>query len=124
TSVLVLFFLYLGHIALTNAFDDPERGSRAAAVLALVGVVNLPIIKFSVEWWNTLHQPASLLRLGGPAIDPSMLRPLLLMWLDYMSYFVAVLTVRMRAELAQRRLRALQLQEESRMVAATTLEAR
>ena len=124
TSVLVLFFLYLGHIALINAFDDPDRGGRAAAVLALVGVVNLPIIKFSVEWWNTLHQPASLLRLGGPAIHPSMLTPLLLMWLAYMSYFVAVLIVRMRAELAERRLRALQLQEESRMVATASLEAR
>jgi heme exporter protein C len=124
TSVLVLFFLYLGHIALINAFDDPDRGGRAAAVLALVGVVNLPIIKFSVEWWNTLHQPASVLRLGGPSIHPSMLTPLLLMWLAYMTYFVAVLIVRMRTELAQRRLRALQLQEESRMVATASLEAR
>jgi heme exporter protein C len=122
TSVLVLFFLYLGHIALINAFDDPDRGGRAASVLALVGVVNLPIIKFSVEWWNTLHQPASLLRLDGPAIDPSMLTPLLLMWAAYMSYFVVVLIVRMRGELAQRRLRALQLQEESRMVAAASVE--
>jgi heme exporter protein C len=123
TSVLVLFFLYLGHIALINAFDDPDRGGRAAAVLALVGVVNLPIIKFSVDWWNTLHQPASVLRIGGPSIHASMLTPLLLMWLAYMSYFVAVLIVRMRAELAQRRLRALQLQEESRVVLAATLEA-
>ena len=93
-------------------------------MLALVGVVNLPIIKFSVEWWNTLHQPASLFRLGGPAIDPSMLTPLLLMWAAYMSYFVAVLIVRMRGELALRRLRALQLQEESRLVAAAGVEAR
>ena len=66
TSVLILFFLYLGYIALANAFDDPSRGGRAAAVLALVGVVNLPIIKFSVDWWNTLHQPASVMRIGGP----------------------------------------------------------
>jgi heme exporter protein C len=125
TSVLVLFFLYLGHIALINAFDDPDRGGRAAAVLALVGVVNLPIIKFSVDWWNTLHQPASVLRLGGPSIDPAMLTPLLLMWLAYMSYFTVVLIVRMRTELALRRLRALQLQAESRVLAATPgLEAR
>ncbi len=68
TSVLVLFFLYLGYIALINAFDDPARGARAGAILALVGVVNLPIIKFSVDWWNTLHQPASVFRLGGPTI--------------------------------------------------------
>ena len=66
TSVLVLFFLYLGYIALVHAFDDPTRGARAGAMLALVGVVNLPIIKFSVDWWNTLHQPASIFRLGGP----------------------------------------------------------
>src|SRR5882672_11252278 len=79
TSVLVLFFLYLGYIALVNAFDDPTRGARAGAVLALVGVVNLPIIKFSVDWWNTLHQPASVFRMGGPTIDSHMLTPLFVM---------------------------------------------
>src|ERR1700685_4258861 len=77
TSVLVLFFLYLGYIALVNAFDDMARGARAGSVLALVGVVNLPIIKFSVDWWNTLHQADSVFRMGGPTIDPSMLWPLL-----------------------------------------------
>src|SRR5215475_160362 len=76
TSVLVLFFLYLGYIALINAFDEPTRGARAGAILALVGVVNLPIIKFSVDWWNTLHQPESIFRLGGPTIAASMLWPL------------------------------------------------
>ena len=75
TSVLILFFLYLGYIALYDAFDDPARGARAASILALVGVVNLPIIKFSVDWWNTLHQPATVLRVGGPKIDPAMLWP-------------------------------------------------
>ena len=69
TSVLVLFFLYLGHIALVRAFDDPTRGYRAGAILALVGVVNLPIIKFSVDWWNTLHQPASITLTGAPTMD-------------------------------------------------------
>ncbi len=108
TSVLILFFLYLGHIALSNAFDDPTRGGRAAAILALVGVVNVPIIKFSVDWWNTLHQPASVFRLGGPAIDPSMLLPLLLMALGFTFYFVSVVLVRIRAEILARRLRALQ----------------
>ena len=83
TSVLVLFFLYLGYIALVNAFDEPTRGARAGAILALVGVVNLPIIKFSVDWWNTLHQPASVFRLGGPTIAASMLWPLLLMALGF-----------------------------------------
>ncbi len=107
TSVLVLLFLYLGHIALTHAFDNPARGAKAAAILALVGFVNIPIIKFSVEWWNTLHQPASLVRAGGPAIDPSMLTPLLLMGIAFTLYFVTMLLVRMRADLAARKARAL-----------------
>jgi heme exporter protein C len=108
TSVLVLFFLYLGHIALSNAFDDPTRGGRAAAILALVGVVNVPIIKFSVDWWNTLHQPASLMKLGGPSIDPSMLVPLLLMIAGFTFYALTVTLIRIRAEIIGRRLRALQ----------------
>jgi heme exporter protein C len=109
TSVLVLLFLFLGHIALTNAFDDATRGARAAGVLALVGVVNLPIIKFSVDWWNTLHQPASLTRLDAPAIDPAMLTPLLLMALAYFFYFITVAILRIRAEIAVRKLRTLRL---------------
>ncbi len=108
TSVLILFFLYLGQIALFNAFDDPTRGGRAGAILALVGVVNVPIIKFSVDWWNTLHQPASVMRLGGPAIDPSMLLPLLLMGLGFTFYFVTLTLIRTRTEILARRLRALQ----------------
>lgn len=109
TSVLVLFFLYLGYIALAGAFDDEQRGLRAASILALVGFVNVPIIKFSVEWWNTLHQPASVLRVGGPTIHPSMLWPLLLMALAFKAYYVVVLLMRVRAELAGRRLRALRM---------------
>ena len=109
TSVLILFFLYLGYMALHDAFDDPARGARAASLLALVGAVNLPIIKFSVDWWNTLHQPASILRLDGPAIHPSMLWPLLAMALVYKLYFVAVLILRMRAQLADRRIQNLRL---------------
>ncbi len=108
TSVLILFFLYIGHMALANAFDDPARGARSAAILALVGVVNVPIIKFSVDWWNTLHQPTSVARLDGPAIDPAMLVPLLLMGLAFTAYFVSVLLLRMRAELVGARLRAAQ----------------
>jgi len=108
TSVLVLFFLYLGHIALAHGFDDPTRGARAAAILALVGFVNVPIIKFSVDWWSTLHQPASLLRLGGPTIDGSMLRPLLLMGTAFTLLFVCLLLVRVKAALLAARLRAAQ----------------
>src|SRR5690606_14572693 len=104
-----LLFLYLGHIALTNAFDDATRGARAGAILALVGAVNLPVIKFSVDWWNTLHQPASLMRLDAPAVHPSMLLPLLLMAGAFMAYYVTVLIVRLRAEVLARRLRAIRL---------------
>ena len=109
TSVLILLFLYLGHIALARAFDDPVRGARAAAILALVGFVNIPIIKFSVDWWNTLHQPASILRFGGPSIDPSMLLPLFLMALGFTGFFVVVLLLRMKTELLAAKLRAAQL---------------
>jgi heme exporter protein C len=109
TSVLILFFLYLGYIALQDAFDEPLRGARAASILCLVGSVNLPIIKFSVEWWNTLHQPSSILRMEGPAIHPSMLWPLLVMFLAFLCYFVAVHILRTRAELAERRLRNLRI---------------
>jgi len=110
TSVLILFFVYLAYMALNAAFDEPERGARASAVLALVGVVNLPVIKFSVDWWNTLHQPASISRLDAPAIHSSMLLPLLAMAAGYTLFFVAVTLVRMRAGLIERRIDALQQQ--------------
>jgi heme exporter protein C len=111
TSVLVLFFLYLGYIALINAFDEPTRGARAGAILALVGVVNLPIIKFSVDWWNTLHQPASIFRLGGPTIAASMLWPLAVMALGFTLLFVTLWLVRIRSALMAAKLRALRLQQ-------------
>ncbi|MCH7692120.1 MAG: heme ABC transporter permease [Proteobacteria bacterium] len=111
TSVLVLFFLYLGYMALVNAFDDPARGAKAAAVLALVGFVNVPIIKFSVDWWNSLHQPASVLKLGGPSIHPSMLAPLLLMALAFTTYYFWVLLVRLRAEILSTKIRAVRLRQ-------------
>ncbi len=110
TSVLVLFFLYLGYMALVNAFDDAQRGLNAGAVLLLLGAVNLPIIKFSVDWWNTLHQPASVLRLDGPTIHTSMLQPLLVMALAYLALFVALVCLRLRVVLTQRRLRNIALQ--------------
>ncbi len=109
TSVLVLFFLYLGYIALVHAFDDPTRGAKAGAILALVGVVNLPIIKFSVDWWSTLHQPASIFRLGGPTIAASMLWPLGVMALGFTLFFVTLLLVRMRSRLLAAKIRALRL---------------
>jgi heme exporter protein C len=109
TSVLILFFLYLGYIALADAFDDPARGAKAAAILALVGFVNVPIIKYSVDWWNTLHQPATISQLGAPSIHPSMMIPLLLMAVGFTTYFVTVLILRMRTEIIGRKIRTLQL---------------
>ena len=104
TSMLLLFFLYLGHIALSRAYDDPDRGDRAAAILALVGVINLPIIKFSVDWWNTLHQPASVARLGGPSIHPSILTPLLVMAVALLLLYVTLVLLRTDTEIDRRRL--------------------
>ena len=109
TSVLILFFLYLGYMALVNGFDDPERGSRMGAILALVGFVNVPIIKFSVDWWNTLHQPASISRLDAPAIDPSMLTPLLLMAIGFKLFFISILILRIKIQLLKKRIRSTQL---------------
>jgi len=103
TSVLVLLLIYLGIIALWRAIEEPGRAARAVAVLTLVGAVNLPIIKFSVDWWNTLHQPASVFRSGGPAIHPSMLEPLLTMALAFLLLFVSLLIVRMQTGLMERR---------------------
>jgi heme exporter protein C len=104
TSMLLLFFLYLGHIALSRAYDDPDRGDRAAAILALVGVINLPIIKFSVDWWNTLHQPASITRLDTPAIHPAILIPLLWMAGSFLLLFILLVMVRTETEIDRRRL--------------------
>jgi len=110
TSFLLLFFLYLGHIALSRAYDNAERGDKAAAILALVGAINVPIIKFSVDWWNTLHQPASIVRLGGPSIDPSLLWPLLWMMVTMALLFVLLVLLRTDTEIDRRRLELADLQ--------------
>jgi len=114
TSMLVLFLLYLGLIALWQAIEEPGRAGRAAAILALVGAINIPIIKFSVDWWNTLHQPASIVRIGGPTIDPAMLWPLLVMAAAFTLLFVLLHLIAMRAEIYRRRVRALQLTQVER----------
>jgi heme exporter protein C len=111
TSVLVLFLLYLGVLALYWTAENPVRGSRAAAILALVGAVNIPIIKFSVEWWNTLHQPASILRMGGSVIDASILIPLLIMTLAFTLLFFTLHLAAMRNEILRRRVRSMQLMQ-------------
>ncbi|TKT82867.1 heme ABC transporter permease [Aquamicrobium sp. LC103] len=107
TSVFVLFLMYLGIIALTRALDDPSRSARAAAIVTLVGFVNIPIIKFSVDWWNTLHQPASVLRLDGPTIHPSMLWPLLVCALGFTLLFFTLHLMAMRSEIWRRRVAAM-----------------
>jgi heme exporter protein C len=111
TSVLVLFLMYLGLIALWNTVEDPSRAARAAAILTLIGALNLPIIKFSVDWWNTLHQPASVMRLGGPTIHPAILTPLLLMTIAFTLLFVTLHLAAMRNEILRRRVRTLRLLE-------------
>jgi heme exporter protein C len=114
TSVLVLFIMYLGVIALYATTEEPNRGARAAAVLILVGAINLPVIKFSVDWWNTLHQPASVIRMGGPAIDPSILHPLLAMALAFFLLFVTLQLAAMRNEILRRRVRTMRLSQAQR----------
>jgi heme exporter protein C len=114
TSVLVLFFLYLGLMAIWNAIEEPSKAGRAAAILALVGVVNIPIIKFSVDWWNTLHQPASISRLDAPAIHPSILTPLLVMALAFTCLFLWMHLKAMRAEILRRRVETLIVTQVSR----------
>lgn len=120
TSVLVLFFLYLGLMAVWQSVEDSSRAGRAAAILAIVGVVNIPIIKFSVNWWNTLHQPASVMRADGPTIDKSMLYPLLIMAVAYSLLFVWLHMKAMRAEILRRRVETMMITRVSR---AATLKA-
>ncbi len=111
TSELILLFLYFGYMALRGAMDDTPRADRASAVLALVGVVNIPIIHYSVLWWNTLHQPATISKIGVPSIDTGMLIPLLTMSLGFMLYFGAVLLLRARSEVLERERNAKWLKE-------------
>lgn len=102
TSELILLFLYLGFIALQTAIEDTRSAARASAILALVGLVNIPIIKYSVNWWNTLHQPATISKMGKPSIDPSMLWPLLVMITAYACYIGWLTLKRARCEVLQR----------------------
>ena len=102
TSELILLFLYLGYIALRSAIDDPQRADRASAVLAIVGVINVPVIHYSVVWWNTLHQAPSVTKMAAPSISPAMLVPLLMMILGFTLCFVAMLLVRVRGEVLRR----------------------
>ena len=102
TSELILLFLYLGYLAFRASFDDVQRADRASAILAIVGVINVPIIHYSVEWWTTLHQPASVTRFAKPTIALSMLIPLFIMLVGYQLYFVWVLCRRLQGEILRR----------------------
>jgi len=113
TSELILFLLYLGVIALWRTVEDASRAARAVAILTLVGAIDLPIIKFSVDWWNALHQGASVFRLGGSTIDPTILIPLLLMAAAFTLLFVTLLLAAMRNEILRRRVRTLRLLQAS-----------
>ena len=99
TSMVILFFLYLGHISIYNFSGNTNRAGQAASILAILGFINIPIIKFSVDWWNTLHQPASVIKLSGPTIHSSMLIPLLITALGFFFYFILVLIIRIRSEI-------------------------
>ncbi len=106
TSELILLFLYLGYMALSDAFDNPSTGAKAAAILALVGVVNIPIIHFSVEWWHTLHQGASVTKLGKPSMPASMLVPLLIMALAFKAYYGTLLMWGVQAKVLEHEYRS------------------
>ncbi|HEX8664115.1 MAG TPA: heme ABC transporter permease [Beijerinckiaceae bacterium] len=115
TSFLVLFLMYCGILALWRTVEDPGRAARAVSILTLVGSVNLPIVKFSVDWWNTLHQPASVVRLGGSAIHPSILHPLLVMAAGFTVLGIVLHLSGMRTEILRRRVRTLSLLEAERL---------
>ena len=104
TSMFILFIMYLGIVAINRAIDEPTRAARVTAVLIIVGFVNIPIIKFSVDWWNTLHQPASILRLDGPALDIEFLRPLMVMGLAFVTLFFTLYLASIRNEIWRRKL--------------------
>jgi heme exporter protein C len=107
----VLFLMYLGVLALWRTIEEPARAARAVAVLTLVGAINIPIIKFSVDWWSTLHQPSAVLRLGGPSIHPSIFVPLLVMALAFFLLFFTLHLAAMRNEIMRRRVRTLMLMQ-------------
>ena len=104
TSMLILFLFFIGFISLSNSFEYSERGSRPASILAIIGAINIPIIKFSVDWWNTLHQPASILRSGGISIDTSMLIPLVFMTLAFHFYFILVVILNVKKLVNEKKL--------------------
>jgi heme exporter protein C len=107
TSMLILFFFYLGYMLLSNAFERKIDGSKSASVLAIIGLINLPIIKFSVDWWHTLHQPSSILRMDGPSIDKEMLLPLTLMMVGFSLFSIYLIITNVKTMLLEKKCEAL-----------------
>ena len=104
TSELVLLVIYLGLIIINNAYEDKSKADRYSSILAIIGIINLPIIKWSVDWWSTLHQPASISKFSSPSIDPSMLLPLFIMTFSFFFFFISILSIRVRGEIIQRKI--------------------
>ena len=107
TSMLVLLFLYLGYMAIWQSMEDDDKAGKASAIVAIVGIINIPIIKFSVDWWNTLHQPASVMKSGGPSMPSEMLIPLLAMFVAFNAYFMVTFLWRMKLEINRRKIAAM-----------------
>ena len=119
TSMLVLFFFYLGYILLSNAFERKIDGSKTASVLAIVGLINLPIVKFSVDWWHTLHQPASIIKIGGPSIDDKMLLPLILMIFALSFFSLYLIILKVKTKLIEKKCEALLLKSNLEEISKT-----
>ena len=111
TSMLILLFIYVGHIFISNAYNDRRKGDKNAAILTLIGVINLPIIKWSVDWWNTLHQPASISKFSSPSIDQSMLVPLFLMLITFSLFFTTLLILRIKSEIMIRKIEIIEFNQ-------------
>ena len=109
TSMFVLFLLYLGYMAIWQAIEEPQRAARIAGIIAIAGFINIPIIKFSVDWWNSLHQPASVFRMDGPTIAPELLWPLLIMGLAYTFLFLVLHLTAIKTEITSRRIRQMRI---------------
>ena len=109
TSELILLFIYIGHILISNAYENKKKGDKYASILTLIGIINLPIIKWSVDWWNTLHQPASISKFSSPSIDESMIYPLIFMSISLISFFISSILLRIKGEILIRKIEIIKL---------------
>ena len=109
TSELILLFIYIGHILISNAYDNKKKGDKYASILTLIGIINLPIIKWSVDWWNTLHQTASISKFSSPTIDESMILPLVFMSISLTSFFISFILFKIKGEILIRKIEIIKL---------------